>query len=95
MVRRIVIQPNGKYSVYSTIIDDLILFDATKEEYINFMQGEVKTELEDKFKEIEQGNGKRYNCLSWNGALEEIQLHHGKKHLDDLLRELNPTMQEW
>ena len=43
MGRQIIEQPNGKYAIWSTIVDDFILEDITVEEYIEFrIQEETK-----------------------------------------------------
>ncbi|GAG12862.1 unnamed protein product, partial [marine sediment metagenome] len=35
MARQVVIQSDGKYSCWSTIVDNFVWTDATREEYIN------------------------------------------------------------
>jgi len=68
MGRQFVKQPNGKYAIWSTIINDFVYKDLTKEEYINIRISEVaentKKELERVFEENNSIYFKDYNeCL--------------------------------
>lgn len=60
MARQIVIQPNGKFAIWSTVIDDFIAIDLTEEQYIEFRAKEAyedkKREMQDIFKEIAKNN---------------------------------------
>lgn len=49
MVRKIVKQPNGKYAMWSSVIDDFLYIDLTEEEYIAIR---AKEEHDDKYKEV-------------------------------------------
>ena len=78
MGRSIVKQPDGKYSMWSSIVDDFIHTDLTKDEYIEIRAKEAyeekKEEMEGAFKEIEANPNSRYlkdykHCLKirkWN-----------------------------
>lgn len=50
MAHQIIKQPNGNYSIYSSIIEDIIGYDLTKEELISFYKEEAakKAEIETK-----------------------------------------------
>ncbi len=75
-------QPNGKYAVFSTIVDDFILLDATRDEYIEF-------ELDNKRKDLEQHiDNLETPYPSWDDAIRIIELVHGKPHVDEILNEL-------
>ena len=41
MSHQIIKQPNGKYAIWSTIIDDFIYIDLTSEQWIKIQQEEV------------------------------------------------------
>lgn len=45
MARQIIKQPNGKYCLFSSIIDNVIVYDATKQEIIDFLIEEQKYEI--------------------------------------------------
>ena len=46
MGRIIVTQPNGKHAIFSTIIDDFIVYDATKAELEEFLLNDKRHEVE-------------------------------------------------
>lgn len=56
MARQIVIQPNGLYAVWSSVVDSFIETDLTKEAYIQWRISMLKEELEDDFQRIENGD---------------------------------------
>lgn len=45
MARQIIKQPNGKYCIFAHIIDNVIIYDATKKEIIDFLIEESKVEI--------------------------------------------------
>lgn len=89
MGRTIVKQPNGKFAVYSSIMDDFIMWDATKEDYILFCQEEMRTELEQIFQYIADGNKSLYPFMEWREALDNIVLHHGNKAIQRYKRDVD------
>ncbi|MBO9598643.1 MAG: hypothetical protein J7559_12610 [Cohnella sp.] len=46
MGRRIEKQPDGKYAVWSTIVDDYIIVDATPEQIIESFIEDARTDIE-------------------------------------------------
>lgn len=75
MSRKTVLQPNGRYAIYSTVVDDFIITDATKEEYIEFCLDEYKKELVELLL--------RQDLMTWEDALNYIVSHHGKEAIKD------------
>ncbi len=81
MARQIIKQPDGKYAVWSTIVDNFILIDATPEEIIDIWAEEEKERIEIKVlqvvKELNE-NGKPYHQFtkSWDDAIETIKPIH-------------------
>ena len=75
MSRQIIKKPNGKYAIYSSIVDDIIYDDITKEEYIKIvtkenMEDELRI-LEIVFKAVDSGRPEKiYHqfALSYNEA---------------------------
>lgn len=63
MSRQIIKQPDGNWCMFSTIIDDVIVENLTKEEMVNYVVEEkmhfVKAECEELIEAIESG-GKPY-----------------------------------
>ena len=85
MGREIIKQPNGKYAIFSSIIDNFIFVNATKEEYIKFRIKEetkrVKEELNVIFDKLEKVENPYpgYKQQSFKDALNRIEAVHGKK----------------
>jgi len=72
MSRQIVIQPNGKYAMWSSVASDFIAEDLTQEEYIEYRAKEAyedkKQEMVDIFNNlkvnVDSGYVKKYeDCL--------------------------------
>lgn len=82
MGRSIVEQPDGKYALFSTIVDDFIVCDLTEEELIEFCAQEAydreKESLVTAFAlRKEQKNAPGFWC-SWEEANKQINEIHGK-----------------
>ena len=81
MGRQIIKQPDGKYSIWSSIVDNFIITDCTKEEYIEFAINEekekIKEQLNEIFEIIEEG-GKPYFQFTktYEDCLETIKSIH-------------------
>ncbi len=73
MARQIVIQPNGLYAMWSTIIDDFIKVDLTRDQYIEYRAKESyedkKKEMTEMFNDIEDGD--LCYTLGYNEAIEK------------------------
>jgi GH25 family lysozyme M1 (1,4-beta-N-acetylmuramidase) len=52
MGRQIIKQPNGLYCIWSTIVDDIIACDMTREDYINMRVEEEKEKITKDINEI-------------------------------------------
>lgn len=52
MGRQIIKQQNGLYCVWSTIVDDIIAYDMTREDYINMRVEEERERFEKDINEI-------------------------------------------
>ena len=76
MARQIVKQPDGKFSCWSTIIDNFVCKDLTKEEYIEKRAQDAyqdkKNEMKHAFEEIEMGKGGIYT-EDYEECLERIE----------------------
>lgn len=80
MSHEIIKQPNGLFAVWSTIIDDFVMVDATPEDIIN---DEVEMAREKSTKEINEivsalnTKGSFMHFRSWEEALEDLgNIHH-------------------
>jgi ADP-ribosylglycohydrolase len=78
MARNIVQQPNGLYSVFSSIVDDFIIVDATIDEiveaYIEDEREKIKWRVENELERM-----KKHVSFSYEDALHTIELVHGKQ----------------
>ncbi len=91
MARQIIKQPDGRYAVWSTIVDNFILIDATPQEIVDIWADEEKMRIEIRVFEIVKEldkNGKSYHQFtkSWDDALETIKALHGKNVTLESLR---------
>lgn len=82
MGRQIIKQPNGKFAVWSTNSDAIILYDASESELVNyFVEREIKR-IADDIRQIcaeLHGGGKPYYqwTMTWDEALKEHEENHG------------------
>jgi hypothetical protein len=84
MSRQIIKKDNGKYAIWSSIVDDFIFDDITKEEYMEFRlaesKKEVKKDLEEIFDKIDNGKNVYYQfAMTYKDALAWKDRVHGKR----------------
>jgi hypothetical protein len=84
MGRQIIKQPNGKYCIFSSVVDNVILYDMTAEEIIEEWTKEAREDIERKVKDIVSKidkNEKPYFQFTKNydEMIEDIKEIHGKK----------------
>ena len=82
MGRIVVTQPDGKHAIFSTIIDDFILYDATRDELIEFLLNDKRREVEN-FVNVSL---KKENRLG--ECLETVKHVHGKDTFEQAKEEL-------
>lgn len=85
MGKQIIKQPNGKYCLFSSVVDDVTIYDATPEELIDsFVEEERKRITNDVLRivnELEAGEKAYYQfTLSFKEMLTRIAEVHGNKH---------------
>lgn len=76
-------QPNGKWAIFSTIVDDFILIDATEKEYIKYELSEKEISLRKYIEYI-----KINPHYLWVDAIEKIERIHGKEHIEEILKDI-------
>jgi len=89
MGRQIIKQPNGKYCVFSSIVDNVISYDMTEEEIINEFVAEAREDMEKRVKDIIaqlNNNEKPYYqfTYSYEKMLKTIENIHGKEEADKI-----------
>lgn len=84
MGRSVVKQPNGKFALFSSIVDDFVLVDATKQELIDSdieeARERITAQYDDMFEFLDKGETPpRYvaSTMSWEEAMEQIADVHG------------------
>lgn len=84
----IIKHPNGRYSIFSSIVDDFIYIGITKKQYLKIRQEELKQEVDDLFIKLN-------NHPEFYGKLDEklkiIEMVHGKERKDKVLKLINKT----
>lgn len=84
MGRQIIKQPNGKYCIFSSIIDNITHYDMSVEEIIEVWTEEAKNDITERVRDI---INKLENCEkpyyqfthTYDGILITIEQIHGKK----------------
>jgi len=88
---QIIQQPNKKFCIFSTVVDNIIYYNATKDQIIDyFLQEErkrVARNIEEIFQEIESG-GKPYFQFtkSFEQMIDLIDRVHGKRESNKVLK---------
>lgn len=83
MKGQIIKQPNGKYCVFSSVVDDFIYVNATKQEIIKGMVEDYTKEVTDKVnkvcKQLEKNEKPYYQfTMSFKDSIKLITKQHGK-----------------
>jgi len=83
MGRQIIKQPNYKYAVWSSVVDDFILMEATPDEiiamYIEEAEERIKEQVSSEVERLRKGEKPYYqSTLSFDDAIEVIEENHGK-----------------
>jgi len=78
---QIIKQPNGRYAVWSTIVDDIIAYDGTKQEIVNlFVKDVVENTTKDVTRMIdrlEEGDKPYYQFTkTWPEVLADRRIAH-------------------
>ena len=89
MGRQIIKQPNGKFCVFSSIVDNIISYDMTEEDIINEFVAESREDIERRVKEIISqlnNNEKPYYQFthSYEEMLKTIKNFHGEEEADEV-----------
>ncbi len=86
MGHQIIRQPNGKYAIWSTVVDNFIVYDATVEEIIAEEQVEmherIAKSVRDTSARLERGE-QQYGDRTFAERIETIRALHGDN--DDML----------
>ncbi len=84
MGRQIIKQPNGKYCIFSSVVDNVTFYDMTVEKIIEEWTNEARLDIERKVKDIVskiENNQQPYYQFTkrYDEMVEFIEEIHGKK----------------
>lgn len=85
MGKAIVPLPNGRYSIWSTIVDNFVAIDGTKEDVLEYFAEAAKKEALRSWNEVfeayeEKGCG--LGIRDYEECLGDIKVVHGKKEME-------------
>lgn len=80
-------QPNGKYAIFSSIIDGFVMGNMTREKMVDALVEEERGRIERQVKfvcdQLDAGIGSPYSDWTWDTALaEHIKRGHGELEYD-------------
>lgn len=89
MGRQIIKQPNGKYCIFSSIVDNVTHYDMTEKDIVKENVSEYKKKIIIEVKEIIEkleAGSKPYlqSTLSYDDMLGQIKEIHGKKESEEV-----------
>lgn len=88
MGRQIIKQPNGKYCIFSSIVDNVIMCNATEQDIIDFRVKEHTEKIAKEIKEIiadlDKGKKPYHFAKSYTEMLETIEDIHGKEEAENV-----------
>lgn len=85
MGRAIVEQPNGKYAVWSTVVDDFIILDATENEVINFYVNETTMRVTE---QVASDMNRLDQTYQMSHYLEIIKANQGDEKYQEIVKEI-------
>ena len=85
MARQIIKQPDGNYAEYSSIVDEFVIWNATKEKIIAHREKdaaeEARRQVEKIFAALEAGEDPYYKMgITWDDALKNHNSRCEKKY---------------
>jgi hypothetical protein len=83
MGHQIIKQPNGKYSIWSTVVDHFVVIDSTPEEIIEYYcereKGDIIKDVTSKTEQLDKGeNPYGQFRMDWEEALCVAEECHGR-----------------
>lgn len=87
MGRQIIKQPNGRYAVFSSVVDHVVLYNCTVddliEEAVKQANEDIERHIRETVAELEAG-GRPYHqfTMDWKEMVRTIKSHHGKNDED-------------
>jgi septation ring formation regulator EzrA len=88
---QIIKQPNGKYCIFSSVVDNVIYYDGTREQIVNaFLEPEIeriKKHVNEVIDQLEKGEKPYFQFTkSFDEMVDTVTEIHGKKKAEELKR---------
>jgi len=92
MGKQIIKQPNGKFALWSTIIDHFICYDCTEEDLVKFQlqdyEKKIREDMHSRIEILNKGEQAYHQfTISWEEALDLMKDNHSKKEYNDFIKE--------
>jgi hypothetical protein len=89
MGQQVIKQPNGSYAVWSSIVDNFILLNASKEEIVEYYiareSKRVKELVDELVERADNPDSGNQFTLSYESALDRISRVHGPEEVEEAL----------
>ena len=91
MGKKIIKQPNGKYCLFSSVVDNVTHYDCTPEEIVEALvesyRGSVEIQVSNTIKKLETGE-KPYHqfTMSYDEMIQKIKMQHGEDEAADIIK---------
>jgi hypothetical protein len=85
MPRIIIKQPNNKWAVFSTIVDDFLLQNGTEKDVIDFFVADFGEACRQDIERTIQRGGSKY--YTFDDVMEIVERKHGKEVSEQRLKE--------
>lgn len=89
---QIIIQPNDKLALWSSIVDDFVVMDFTKQELVDYLcdqkREEIQTYVSQVLDRLEQGEEPYLNrTMTYDEAVIRIKEVHGQEYASQFAQE--------
>jgi len=86
-------QPNGRYCIFSSVVDNIVFYDATKEDLIDFYSERERELITKRINETTEklDKGKKvsfWSCENLGEVLKAVRSVHGRKEANKVKKVL-------
>lgn len=91
MPDRLVVQPNGRFALFSPIVDDITIYNMTREEFIEQHVSEAVERARAEAEKWVDGPRPGRDHFTLERLRSEIVMVHGEKRYEQRVRQLSAT----
>ena len=96
MGTQIIKQPNGKYCLFSSVVDNITYCHMDEKDIVDIFVDDFRKEIEEKIKKIilglENGEKPYYQfTMSYQQMLQKIKTYHGNEEVEEVKRIIEET----